>query len=215
MPPAQRGIGMTVSSVTPAPAASSASMSRVSWTSLATVSLGYLLVSWGMAPVSSILPTISADLQIDVTAAGWIMNSYFLLLVGAILVTGRLGDLIGHRRVFATGVAVFGVAGVAAGLANSYELLIVARAVQGLGSAMVFGTSLAIVSEAIPADRRGLAIGILTMASGAAAMLGVSFSVFAAERLTWHWAFYVMGPIAAVAFVLALRLPPGQTSGNR
>src|ERR1044072_1835618 len=113
---AQRGKRMSVSPATSAQAGPRASMSRASWTSLATVSLGYLLVSWGMAPVSSILPTISADLNIDVSAAGWIMNAYFLLLVGAVLVTGRFGDIVGHRRGFAAGVAVFGVAGVAAGL---------------------------------------------------------------------------------------------------
>jgi MFS family permease len=202
--------------VSPAtPEAPSASVSDTKWSSLVTVSLGYLLVSWGMAPVSSILPTISNDLQIDVTAAGWIMNAYFLLLVGAILLTGRLGDLIGHRRVFAAGIAVFGVAGVAAGFASRYEPLILARAIQGLGSAMVFGTSLAIVSEAIPSARRGLAIGILTMSSGVASMVGVSFSVFAVEHLTWHWAFYIIGPLAIVALVRALRLPPGHTTGNR
>ena len=206
---------MSVSSATPAAAPAGASMPRGGWTTLATVSLGYLLVSWGMGPVSSILPTISADLQVDVTAAGWIMNSYFLLLVGAILITGRIGDLIGHRRVFTGGVAVFGIAGVAAGLARSYEPLIIARAVQGIGSAMVFGSSLAIVSEAVPSERRGLAIGILTMASGVAAMVGVAFSVYAAEQLSWHWAFYIMGPIALVAFILALKLPPGQTHGSR
>src|SRR5215207_4451864 len=176
----------------------------VGWASLTTVSVGYLLVSWGMAPVSAILPTISADLRIDVSAAGWIMNSYFLLLVGAVLVTGRFGDIVGHRYVSAGGVAVFGLAGVAAGLAGSYEALVVARSVQGVGSAMVFGTSLALVSEVVPVNRRGLAIGILTTASGLAALVGVTFSVYAAEQLTWHWAFYAMGPIAAAAFVMAL-----------
>src|SRR3954447_15879391 len=150
---------MTVSTTTPeAPAAGASDATSTNWSSLVTVSLGYLLVSWGMAPVSSILPTISNDLQIDVTAAGWIMNAYFLLLVGAILLTGRLGDLVGHRRgfparlvgfrghrrVFTAGIVVFGVAGVAAGFAMRYKALIVARAVQGLGSAMVFGTSLAL-----------------------------------------------------------------------
>src|SRR5687768_8495690 len=128
-------------------------VSRDGWYCLTTVSLGYLLVSWGMAPVSSILPTISADLRIDVSAAGWIMNAYFLLLVGAVLVTGRIGDVVGHRYVFAGGVAVFGVAGVAAGRAASYEPLILARSVQGIGSAMVFGTSLALVSEVVPGRR--------------------------------------------------------------
>jgi MFS family permease len=190
-------------------------VSRQGWYCLLTVSLGYLLVSWGMAPVSSILPTISADLGIDVAAAGWIMNAYFLLLVGAVLVVGRIGDVVGHRSIFAGGVAVFGVAGVAAGLAGSYEPLVVARSVQGIGAAMVFATSLALVAEAVPSHRRGIAIGILTTASGLAAMVGVTFSVYAAEHLTWHWAFYVMGPIAVVTLLLALRLPRGRTSGSR
>jgi MFS family permease len=194
---------------------SGADVSRAGWYCLATVSLGYMLVSWGMNPVSAILPTISADLRIDVSAAGWVMNAYFLLLVGAVLVVGRIGDVVGHRYVFSAGVAIFGLAGVAAGLSGSYEGLVITRAVQGIGAAMVFGTSLALVSEMVPSTRRGLAIGTLTMSSALAALIGVSFSVYAVERFSWHWAFYVMGPIAAVAFVMGLRLPAGQTSGSR
>lgn len=190
-------------------------VSRAGWYALITVSLGYLLVSWGMGPVSAILPTISNDLRIDVSAAGWIMNAYFLLLVGAVLVTGRIGDVVGHRYVFATGVAIFGVAGVGAGLTGSFEALVVARSVQGIGSAMVFGTSLAIVAEAVPASRRGLAIGILTTSAGVAALLGVAFSVYAVEHLSWHWTFYVMGPMAIVAFAMAFWLQCGATVGNR
>ena len=190
-------------------------MSRTGWYSLLTVSLGYLLVSWGMAPVSSILPTISADLGIDVSAAGWIMNAYFLLLVGAVLVTGRIGDVVGHRHVFALGVAIFALAGVAAGLTATFEALVIARSIQGVGSAMVFGTSLAIVAEAVPSTRRGLAIGILTTAAGVAALLGVSFSVFAVEHLSWHWTFYIMGPIGLLTFGMAMRLPRTATTGNR
>jgi MFS family permease len=170
---------------------SGSGVSRDGWYCLITVSLGYMLVSWGMNPVSSILPTISADLWIDVSAAGWIMNAYFLLLVGAVLVTGRLGDIFGHRHVFSAGVAIFGLAAVAAGLTGSYEGLVVARSVQGIGAAMVFGTSLALVSEVMPSHRRGFAIGVLTTSSAVAALLGVSFSVYAAERLTWHWAFFI------------------------
>jgi MFS family permease len=194
---------------------SGSGVSRDGWYCLITVSLGYMLVSWGMNPVSSILPTISADLWIDVSAAGWIMNAYFLLLVGAVLVTGRLGDIFGHRHVFSAGVAIFGLAAVAAGLTGSYEGLVVARSVQGIGAAMVFGTSLALVSEVMPSHRRGFAIGVLTTSSAVAALLGVSFSVYAAERLTWHWAFFIMGPIAAVTLLMGLRLPVGQTSGSR
>jgi MFS family permease len=196
-------------------AAGRAGISREGWFCLTTVSIGYLLVSWGMGPVSSILPTISADLGIDVAAAGWVMNAYFLLLIGAVLVVGRLGDVVGHRPIFAAGVAVFGLAGVAAGLAGGYQGLVVARAVQGIGSAMVFGTSLALVSETVPSNRRGLAIGILTMSASLAALVGVSFSVFAVNHLTWHWAFFIMGPIGLLAFLMALKLPRGKTSGSR
>lgn len=190
-------------------------MSGAGWYCLATVSTGYMLVSWGMNPVSAILPTISADLRIDVSAAGWVMNAYFLLLVGAVLVVGRIGDVVGHRYVFSAGVAIFGLAGVSAGLTGSYEGLVVARSVQGIGAAMVFGTSLALVSEMVPPTRRGLAIGTLTMSSALAALIGVSFSVYAVQQLTWHWAFFIMGPVAALAFVMGIRLPPGQTSGTR
>src|SRR5688500_7015697 len=194
---------------------SDAGVSRDGWYCLATVSIGYMLVSWGMNPVSAILPTISADLRIDVSAAGWVMNAYFLLLVGAVLVVGRIGDVVGHRYVFSTGVAIFGLAGVAAGLTGSYEGLVVARSVQGIGAAMVLGTSLALVAEMVPSTRRGLAIGTLTMSSALAALIGVAFSVFAVQQLTWHWAFFIMGPIAAIAFVMGIRLPRGQTSGTR
>jgi MFS family permease len=130
---------------TPNPAEQGTGVSRQGWYCLITVSLGYMLVSWGMNPVSAILPTISTDLQIDVSAAGWVMNAYFLLLVGAVLVVGRIGDVIGHRYVFATGVGIFGLAGVAAGLAGGYQALVVARSLQGIGSAMVFGTRISVV----------------------------------------------------------------------
>ena len=186
----------------------------VAWRTLATVSVGYLLVSWAMAPISAILPTISADLQIDVTAAGWVMNSYFLLLVGTILITGRIGDLVGHRRVYACGILIFGLASFASGLANALAPLVVTRAIQGIGAAMVFGTSLALVAEAVPNARRGMAIGILTMSSGASSLLGVAFSAYAAENLSWHWAFFVPIPVALIALFFAWRLPAGHSTGS-
>ena len=134
---------------------SGSGVSRDGWYCLITVSLGYMLVSWGMNPVSSILPTISADLQIDVSAAGWIMNAYFLLLVGAVLVIGRLGGHLRPPSRLLAGVAIFGLTAVAAGLTGTYEGLVVARSVQGIGAAMVFATSLALVSEVVPSHGAG------------------------------------------------------------
>src|SRR3978361_1211521 len=115
---------------------------------LAVVACGYLLASWAMNPVSAILPTITSDLGVDVTRAGWIMNAYFVLLVGGVLIAGRLGDAFGHGRVFRMGCVVFTLGSLLALVATDFNILIAARAVQGLGSAMIFGTSLAIIATA-------------------------------------------------------------------
>jgi MFS family permease len=167
-----------------------------------------------MSPVSAILPTISTDLGIDVAGAGWVMNSYFLLLVGFILITGRIGDTVGHRRVFALGAAIFGGASAICALAPTLDALIVARAVQGVGAAMVFGTSLALVTDAVPASRRGIAIGLLTMSASFASLIGVPISAFAAQALSWHWAFAFPVGLSLLVVPLALRLPSGRTVGR-
>src|SRR5882762_8985248 len=108
---------------------------------LAVVAGGYLLASWAMNPVSSILPTITTDMGVDVTRAGWVMNAYFVLLVGGVLVAGRLGDAFGHGRLFRAGCLVFATGSLLAAVPGDFTTLIAARAVQGLGSALIFGTS--------------------------------------------------------------------------
>src|SRR4030088_1025889 len=91
---------------------------------LAVVAGGYLLASWAMNPVSSILPTITSDLGVDVTRAGWVMNAYFVLLVGGVLVAGRLGDAFGHGRLFRAGCLVFATGSLLAALAGELNVSI-------------------------------------------------------------------------------------------
>src|SRR5918911_3527344 len=93
---------------------------RASGRVLLVVASGYLLASWAMNPVSSILPTITTDLGVDVTRAGWIMNAYFLLLVGWVLIAGRLGDAFGHGRLFRAGCFIFAIGALAAALSNGF-----------------------------------------------------------------------------------------------
>src|SRR5436190_20701944 len=109
---------------------------RIAWSSLGAIGLGYMLVSWGLGPISSILPTIAADLAIldpaagsgdALVAAGWVMNAYFLLIVSSVLLAGRLGDLLGHRRVFALGIALFGLGALAAAVSPRLVALVAAR----------------------------------------------------------------------------------------
>jgi DHA2 family multidrug resistance protein-like MFS transporter len=158
---------------------------------LAVVSCGYLLASWAMNPVSAILPTITADLGIDVTRAGWLMNAYFVLLVSFVLIAGRLGDAIGHGTVFRTGCLVFAAGSLLAALLGDFNALIVARGVQGLGSAMIFGTSLAIIATVYGGPRLAWAIGILTVSAGVSALAGTWISTTLVQYSSWHFSFLV------------------------
>src|SRR6202022_1530924 len=174
---------------------------------LAIVACGYLLASWAMNPVSSILPTITRDLNVDVTRAGWIMNAYFVLLVGGVLIAGRLGDAFGHGTVFRAGCLVFAAGSLIAAAAADFNFLIVARAVQGLGSAMIFGTSLAIVATSYAGSRLCWAVGILSMAAGLASVLGTWASTSIVQVASWHWSFLLPVGIGLGVTVFAGGLP--------
>jgi MFS family permease len=187
------------------------------WITLGTVCLGYLMASWAMGPVASIVPTITHELDISVTAGGWLMSAYFLMLVGTVLAMGRLGDLWGQERIFASGLALFTAAGLLCGFSNSLLPLLLARAAQGVGSAMIFGTSLAIIAAAIPPRNRGMAIGCLTVASSASALVGVWLATWSVQNLSWHWAFLFPTPIGLLGAVMGfrLRLPRVQMTSQR
>jgi MFS family permease len=176
------------------------------WYVLAIVCLGSLGPTWAMGPIAAILPTIADDLGISVSLTGWVMNAYFLLLVGTVLVMGRLGDLFGHERLFGLGVGVVALASVLCGLANDVVTLFLARGLQGLGAAMVFGTSLAIIAAAVPSRVRGRAIGIYSTTTGVGTLLGVWASTWAVQHLSWQWAFFLPVPLGLLGALLGYRL---------
>lgn len=174
---------------------------------LAVVSSGYLLASWAMNPVSSILPTITADLAIDVTRAGWLMNAYFVFLVSLVLIAGRLGDAFGHGNVFRLGCLVFGLGSLVAAVSPGFEALIAARAIQGLGSAMLFGTSLAIIATVFSGPRLAWAVGILTVSAGVSSMAGTWANTTLVQYSDWHWTFVVPAVMGGAIALFAVRLP--------
>jgi MFS transporter, DHA2 family, methylenomycin A resistance protein len=179
---------------------------------LAVVACGYLLASWAMNPVSSILPTITGDLGIDVTRAGWIMNAYFVLLVGGVLIAGRLGDAFGHGTLFRLGCLVFAAGSGLATLPGGFSLLIAARAVQGLGSALIFGTSLAIIATAYAGPRLAWAIGILTVSAGLASLVGTWASTSIVQVASWHLSFLLPAGIGLGVATFASGLPSKRRS---
>jgi MFS transporter, DHA2 family, methylenomycin A resistance protein len=174
---------------------------------LLVVAFGYLLASWAMNPVSSILPTIATDLDIDVQKAGWVMNAYFVLLVGGVLIAGRLGDAFGHGKLFRAGCLVFGLGALIAVLPLGFTTLVAARAVQGLGSAMIFGTSLAIVATSFPGPRLAWAVGILTVFSGLASLIGTWASTFLVQVTSWHATFLIPCALGLAITAFANKLP--------
>jgi DHA2 family multidrug resistance protein-like MFS transporter len=165
-----------------------------------------------MNPVSAILPTITADLQIDVTRAGWVMNAYFLLLVGGVLIAGRLGDAFGHGTLFRAGCLVFGGGALIGAIPGDFTLLVAARGIQGLGSAMIFGTSLAIVATVFSGPKLAWAVGILTVASGIASVIGTWISTSLVQVTNWHWSFAVPALIGCAIALAASRLPSERRS---
>lgn len=156
---------------------------------LAVVAAGNLLANWAMNPVSAVLPTITADLGLDVTGAAWLMNAYFVLLVGSVLTAGKMGDAFGHGLVFRLGCLSFAVGSLLAMLPGGFPSLLFARGVQGLGSAMIFGTSLALVATAFPGPRLAQAVAALTIMAGLSSIVGVQLNAWLVQVTTWHWTF--------------------------
>jgi MFS transporter, DHA2 family, methylenomycin A resistance protein len=182
------------------------SVDRLKWMALATVALGYFAVQLAMTSVPPMLPTLASLFESDVSLVSWTMTAYFLTITSSLLMAGRLGDLIGYPQVFAWGMVLYCLATFACGLAQTVGQLIVLRGVQGVGGALVFGNSLAIVTNAFPASQRGRAVGALVMVSSLGAMLGTALGTLSVQYATWRWAFYLVLPLGVVAAYLAYAL---------
>jgi EmrB/QacA subfamily drug resistance transporter len=156
--------------------------------------------------VTTTLPSIRADVGASVAELGWTLNAY-VLAFGVFMLTGALlGDRLGRRRMFCAGVLVFAAASAACALAPSGAALIAARAVQGIGAALVMPLSLALLTDAFPPQRRGIAIGIYGGVTGSAVALGPVVGGAVAEGLSWQWIFWLNVPLGLVTATLAARL---------
>ena len=138
------------------------------------------------------------------------MNAYLLTFGGFLLLGGRLGDLFGHRRLFLIGIALFTLASLACGLASSQGLLVAARAVQGLGGAVVSAVALSLIMTLFtePAER-AKAMGVFGFVAAGGGSIGVLLGGVLTDALDWHWIFLVNLPIGVAVFALSLRLLPG------
>ncbi|MGP3918769.1 MFS transporter [Nonomuraea sp. 10N515B] len=175
------------------------------WWALVAVTLGTFMTYLDNNVGNVALPTIQRELGLTISGLEWIVSSYILVFAGLMLAGGRLADVFGARRVFLGGLAIFTVASLAAGFATSGGVLIAARAVQGVGAALLTPTALALIGQIFPdPGERGRAVGIWS-ASGALSMaLGPVTGGFITENLHWGWIYLINVPIGLVTFGLAL-----------
>jgi EmrB/QacA subfamily drug resistance transporter len=183
---------------------------RSRWLALIILCLGVLMIVLDSTIVNVALPSIRADLRFSETSLVWVVNAYLLTFGGFLLLGGRLGDLYGHRKLFLCGITLFTLASLACGLANTQERLIVARAVQGLGGAVVNAVALSLIMTLFTEEaERAKAMGVFGFVCAGGGSIGVLLGGFLTSALNWHWIFLVNLPIGAAVFALCrVLLPP-------
>ena len=175
---------------------------RTLWTFVIT-SVALFMVTLDNLVVTTAIPMIRTDLGASLESLEWTVNAYTLTFAVLLLTGAALGDRFGRRRVFSLGVGIFTAGSVAAALAPSIELLNLARAVQGLGGAIVLPLTLTILSAAVPADKRGLALGAWGGISGLAVALGPVVGGAIVQGISWQWIFWLNVPIGIALVPLA------------
>ncbi|MFL5871370.1 MAG: DHA2 family efflux MFS transporter permease subunit [Solirubrobacterales bacterium] len=186
---------------------SQASAGRSRWIALVVLCVGMLMIVLDATIVNVALPSIQGDLGFSQSNLAWVVNAYLIAFGGLLLLAGRLGDLIGRRRIFLSGLTLFTLASLACGLAQSQELLVVARFIQGVGGAMTSAVILGMIVTMFPQPReQARAIGVYSFVASAGGSIGLLAGGGLTEAINWHWIFFVNLPIAVVTGVLAVRL---------
>lgn len=189
------------------------------WAALFVLCLGVLMIVLDTTIVNVALPSIRQDLGFSETSLVWVVNAYMLSFGGCLLLGGRLGDLFGHRRLFLLGITLFTVASLACGLSNSQTLLVAARAVQGLGGAVVSAVALSLIMNLFTEPtERAKAMGVYGFVCAGGGSIGVLLGGLLTDALSWHWIFLVNLPIGIAVYLLCLSLLPdtrGQAAGER
>ena len=178
---------------------------RTVWTFVATTVALFMVVLDNLV-VSTAIPVIRVDLGASIEQLEWMVNAYTLTFAAFLLTGAALGDRFGRKRMFMIGIGIFTGASAAAALAPSADWLIAARAVQGIGGALVTPLTLTILSAAVPAARRGAALGVWSGVAGLAVAAGPLVGGLVVEGLSWQWIFWINVPIGLVLLPLATRL---------
>ena len=177
------------------------------WLSLTVLCSGFLLIVVDMTIVNVALPSIQRDLGFSQSGLAWVLNAYLIAFAGLLLLAGRLGDLLGRKRVFLAGLALFTGASVLCGLSFSQEWLIAARFVQGVGGAVSSAVILAMIVGLFPRpDEQAKAFSVFSVIASAGAAIGLLAGGVITQAVSWHWIFFVNLPLGIATIVVAWRL---------
>jgi EmrB/QacA subfamily drug resistance transporter len=180
---------------------------RSRWIALVVLCVGMLMIVLDQTIVNVALPSIQGDLGFSQSSLAWVVNAYLIAFGGLLLLAGRLGDLIGQRRIFLIGLAVFTAASLLCGVAPSQEVLVGARFVQGVGGALTSAVILGMIVTMFPEPReQAKAIGVYSFVASAGASIGLLLGGVLTETLSWHWIFFVNLPIGVATALVATRV---------
>jgi EmrB/QacA subfamily drug resistance transporter len=173
------------------------------WWTLAAVAFGLFMIMLDNTIVNVALPSIQRSLHMSLSSLEWIVTAYALTFAALLITGGKLGDLYGRKRMFIAGLVVFTLASLACGLAPNAGFLIGARAVQGIGAALMNPATLSIITATFPPKERGQAIGIWAGVSALALAIGPLIGGLIVDNINWHWIFYVNIPVGVVGVLVS------------
>jgi EmrB/QacA subfamily drug resistance transporter len=184
------------------------------WAVLAVFALGTFLTLLDLTIVNIAIPSIVDDIHAPLDGILWMLNAYSLVYAVLLITAGRLGDIYGPRQLFAAGVAIFTIASALSGLSQDATQLVLSRAGQGLGAALLAPQGLPMITSLFPANRRGGVFAIFGMLAGLAVVLGPTLGGLIVSNWGWRWIFYVNVPVGALILLLTARVIPDLRPGH-
>ena len=182
------------------------------WPALWSLVIGFFMILIDTTIVSVANPRIMEGLNADINSVIWVTSAYLLAYAVPLLITGRLGDRFGPKKLYLTGLVVFTLASLWCGLSGDVQTLILARVVQGFGAAIMTPQTMAVITRIFPPDRRGAAMGIWGATAGVATLVGPILGGVLVDGLGWEWIFFINVPVGIAGFILALRYVPSLTT---
>jgi len=185
------------------------------WSALWALLIGFFMILVDTSIVTTALPATIRALNANLNQGVWITSAYLLTYAVPLLITGRMGDRWGPHRMYIIGMLVFGVSSLACGLSPTIGVLIAARAVQGIGAALMTPQSLSMITRLFPPEKRGAAMGLWGATAGVASFVGPVLGGILVDTLGWEWIFFVNVPVTVIGLWLAIRnVPALETHGH-